>query len=257
MKNSIDLQQGDCLELMKDIPDESVDLILCDPPYQISNSHWDKALNINELWKQYKRIITDKGVICLFGVEPFSSKIRNSNLRMYKYDWYWNKKRGANFLNSHYQPFKIIENIMVFSKSASSYSKKGSMNYFPILEKGKPYISKNGNDNHKVNEVAILHSKIKKVAVENKGTRLPNNVLNFEKDKDKLHPTQKPVALLEYLIKTYTTENMTVLDNCMGSGSTGTACVNTERNFIGMELDKKYFEIAKERINKTKERKAK
>lgn len=252
----IDLQQGDCLELMKDIPDESVDMILCDLPYQISNSHWDKALNINELWKQYKRIITDKGVICLFGVEPFSSKIRNSNLRMYKYDWYWNKKRGANFLNSHYQPFKIIENIMVFSKSASSYSKKGSMNYFPILEKGKPYISKNGNDNHKVNEVAILHSKIKKVAVENKGTRLPNNVLNFEKDKDKLHPTQKPVALLEYLIKTYTTENMTVLDNCMGSGSTGTACVNTERNFIGMELDKKYFEIAKNRIVKAEERKS-
>ena len=246
--SEIKLLNGDCLELMKDIPDKSVDMILCDLPYGTSSAQWDKIIDSEKMWKEYERIITDKGAIVLFGVEPFSSHLRLSNTKLYKYDWKWNKKKGANFLNSKFQPFKITEDIMVFSKSASSYSKKGSMNYFPILENGKPYKSVNGNDNRKIERSSNVRSKIKKIENKNDGTRLPKNLLTFDLDKEKYHSTQKPVDLLEYLIKTYTLEGMTVLDNCMGSGSTGVACKNTNRNFIGIELDEEYFKIAKERI---------
>ena len=188
----------------------------------------------------YERVIKDNGAICLFGSEPFSTELRHSNLKMFKYDWVWEKEQGANFMLCKYQPYKVHEIISVFSKKTH--------NYYPQMTEGKPYISGKGNSGE-------ITRCVTKVQTKNNGTRYPRSIQKFSTDKAKgsLHPTQKPVALLEYLIKTYTNENETVLDNCMGSGSTGVACVNTDRKFIGIELDNTYFEIAKERINKAVE----
>lgn len=244
------IAQGDCLELMKKVKDESIDLILCDLPYGTSACKWDNVIPFEPMWEQYKRIIKSGGGIVLFGSEPFSSALRMSNLDMYKYDWKWEKPNGANFLNFKYQPAKVHEDIMVFSKSATSYSKKGNMIYNPQMTEGKPYNQTSGlqrSDNGHVLG-STVRSPIKQVITKNEGTRYPRSIIKFSLDKDKFHPTQKPVALLEYLIKTYTNENAWVLDNCMGSGSTGVACLNTNRNFIGFELDEKYFEIAKRRL---------
>jgi DNA modification methylase len=238
------LMFGDCLERMKEIGDKSIDMILCDLPYGTSACKWDSVIPFDLLWKEYERIIRDNGAIVLFGSEPFSSLLRTSNLKLYKYDWKWEKPSGANFLNFKYQPSKVYEDIMVFSKGASSYSKNGNMVYNPIMEEGKPYIQI-GN-NHKLGPT--IRSKIKSVVTENKGTRYPRAIQKFIHDKDKLHPTQKPVALLEYLIKTYSNEGELILDNCMGSGSTGVACINTNRKFIGIELDEKYYDISCDRI---------
>lgn len=239
------LMQGDCLELMKQIEDESIDLILCDLPYGTSACKWDSVIPFEPMWEQYKRIIKLEGAIVLFGSEPFSSALRLSNLDMYKYDWKWEKPNGANFLNFKYQPAKVHEDIMVFGKSATSYSKKGNMTYNPQMSEGKPYHQKAGD---RKGLSSTVRSKIVTVENNNEGTRYPRSIIKFSLDKDKLHPTQKPVALLEYLIKTYTDEGACVLDNCAGSGSTGVACLNTNRNFIGIELNKEYYNIAKERI---------
>ena len=245
----IDLKKGDCLEIMKEIPDKSIDMILCDLPYGTSACKWDVVLPFESLWKQYERIIKDNGAIVLFGSEPFSSLLRISDLKLYKYDWKWEKPSGANFLNFKYQPAKVHEDIMVFGKMATSYSKRGNMFYVPQMESGKPYTQKSGKQK---NEYAnsTVRTPIKQVVTENKGERFPRSIQKFAPDKEKLHPTQKPVALLEYLIRTYTKENEIVLDNCMGSGSTGVACINTNRNFIGIELNEDYFNIAKDRIEK-------
>lgn len=244
------LAQGDCLELMKQIKDESIDLILCDLPYGTSACKWDSVIPFEPMWEQYKRIIKLDGAIVLFGSEPFSSALRLSNLDMYKYDWKWEKPNGANFLNFKYQPAKVHEDIMVFGKSATSYSKKGNMTYNPQMSEGKPYNQTSGEQRHDNGHVlgSTVRSPIKQVITKNDGTRYPRSIIKFPLDKDKLHPTQKPVSLLEYLIKTYTDENAWVLDNCMGSGSTGVAALNTNRNFIGFELNEEYFNIAKERI---------
>lgn len=241
----IDLRKGDCLELMKDIPDKSINMILCDMPYEISACKWDKIIDLKLLWEQYERIIKDNGAIVLFGSQPFTSKLIMSNIKLYKYNWVWIKDNATNFLNKKYQAGKITEDICVFGKMATSYSKKGNMVYNPQLEKGNPYKTTN---NVKRRTNAVIRSTIHNITTDNDGTRLPNNVLYFNRDKLKIHPTQKPVALLEYLIKTYTNENDIVLDNCMGSGSTGIAALNTNRSFIGIELDDKYYEIAKQRI---------
>lgn len=249
---SVELYLGDRLEVMQTITDKSVDMILCDLPYGTSACKWDTVIPFEPLWEQYKRIIKKDGAIVLFGSEPFSSAMRLSNLDMYKYDWKWQKPNGANFLNFKYQPAKIHEDIMVFGKSATSYSKKGNMKYNPQMSKGNPYnqvSEQQRNDNTHILG-STVRSPIKQVITKNEGTRYPRSIIKFSLDKDKFHPTQKPVALLEYLIKTYTNEGDLVLDNCMGSGSTGVACVNTNRNFIGIELDEKYFNIAKERIEK-------
>jgi site-specific DNA-methyltransferase (adenine-specific) len=229
------LLQGDCLELMKDIPDKSIDLILCDLPYGTTACKWDNVIPFEPLWEQYKRIIKDKGAICLFGSEPFSTELRHSNLKMFKYDWIWEKEQGANFMLVKYQPYKVHEIISVFSKKTHLYN--------PQMTEGKPYISGKGTSGD-------ITGNVKKTQTKNSGTRYPRSIQKFNTDKGKgsYHPTQKPVALLEYLIKTYTNEGDTVLDNCMGSGSTGVACVNTNRDFIGIELDKNYFNIAKNRI---------
>ena len=241
------IRQGDCLELMKEIPDESVDMILCDLPYGTSACKWDSIIPFEPMWQQYERIIKDSGAVVLFGSEPFSSTLRLSNLKLYKYDWKWEKPLGANFLNFKYQPAKVHEDIMVFGKMATSYSKNGNMIYMPQMEDGVPYNQKSGKQKNEKNN-STVRSPIKQVQTINNGTRYPRSIQKFALDKDKLHPTQKPVALLEYLIKTYTNENDLVLDCCMGSGSTCVAAINTNRKYIGFELDEKYFQIAKERI---------
>lgn len=231
----IDIKQGDCLELMKDIPDKSVDMILCDLPYGTTRNKWDSVIPLNKLWKSYERIIKDNGAIVLFSQMPFSAELVHSNLKLFKYEWIWQKDNGTGFLNAKKMPLKIHENILVFYKKLPLYN--------PQMRTGfKPYKCKQGR--HSTNYGAYEQGHI----TESNGERYPIDIIEFKKDSG-LHPTQKPVALLEYLIKTYTNEGETVLDNCMGSGSTGVACINTNRNFIGYELDEKYFEIAGKRIN--------
>ena len=248
------LIHGDCLEEMKNIPDKSIDMILCDLPYETSASSWDKILPMNILWSEYKRIIKPNRAIVLFAQQPFTSLLISSNLSMYKYNWIWEKDNGTNFMNAHYCPLKITEDICIFGNGATSYVKSGeNLIYNPQFTEGKPYKITSGNQ--KDNSAVVRGGKggrkdVGGYTTESDGKRYPKNLIKFNRDKDKVHPTQKPVALLEYLIKTYTNENDLVLDNCMGSGSTGVACVNTNRNFIGIEKDDKYFEIAKNRIEK-------
>ena len=230
----IDLRQGDCLEIMKDIPDKSIDMILADLPYQTTKNKWDLMIPLEPLWEQYNRVIKDDGAIVLFSQQPFTSILVTSNLKHYRHEWIWEKEQGTGFLNAKKMPLKNHENILVFYKKLPTYN--------PQMRTGfKPYKTKKGHHGSNYGED-------KGALTESNGERYPLTVLKFSRDKDKLHPTQKPVALLEYLIKTYTNENDTVLDNVMGSGSTGVACINTNRNFIGIELDDKYFEIAKQRI---------
>lgn len=249
--SNIQLMQGDCLELMKNIPAGGANLILCDLPYGTTANTWDKIINFDKLWDEYKRIISDDGAIVLFASQPFTSKLISSNMDMFKYSWVWNKHAGANFITSHYQPLRITEDVCVFGKSACSYNKQNKvMKYNPQFSEGKPYKAVSG----KQKCASIIRGgkggwdTMHGTETISDGKRYPTNILDFIKDKDKLHPTQKPVALLEYLIKTYTDEGDLVLDNCMGSGSTGVAAKNTNRDFIGMELDENYFEIAKKRI---------
>lgn len=243
----INLLHGDCLELMKSIPDKSIDMVLTDPPYGTTACKWDVVIPFEPMWKELKRITKDNGAICLFGSEPFSSHLRLSNLKMFKYDWIWEKDNGTNFFSSRSQPFKVHENVSIFSSAAASYTKKGSMIYYPQTEKGKPYHTKRSDKGlHSFNDVG--NDTLSGFITINDGTRLPRSVKKFNSEKG-YHATQKPVALLEYLIKTYTLENETVLDFTMGSGSTGVACKNLNRKFIGIEKDDNYFKIAMERIN--------
>lgn len=246
MKNKISLFQGDCLELMKDIPDESIDMILCDLPYKETGNSWDKKnIDLDRLFSEYRRIIKYDGCIALTGTFKFGTKLYEAAPDLYKYDWVWEKDNGTNAPNVNYQPFRIHEFIFIFGKGRVTYGKKIPMKYFPQKTDGKPYKQKSGrvSENWK--------GGLKHTITDNKdGKRHPKTIQKFKRDKNGLHPTQKPVALLEYLIKTYTNVGDTVLDNCMGSGSTGVACVHTNRKFIGMELNEKYFEIAKERIEK-------
>lgn len=240
-----ELMHGDCLEMMKNIPAKSVDMILCDLPYGTTACKWDIVIPFDELWKEYNRIIKDNGAICLFGSEPFSSKLRMSNLSYYKYDWIWRKPRGTGHLNAKKQPLRDVENISVFYKKQCVYN--------PQFSKGEPYSALKGGKTSRVSERGITtYGKFMNGADyrnDNDGFRYPKQVIEFGVvERGTVHPTQKPVALLQYLIKTYTNEGDKVLDNCMGSGSTGIACLNTNRDFIGIEKDDKYFEIAKQRI---------
>lgn len=233
--SKIQLYQGNCLELMKKIPDKSIDMILCDLPYGTTACKWDVVIPFDLLWEQYERIIKNKCAIVLFGSEPFSSKLRMSNIKKYKYDWVWNKKACGNPLNAKIQPLKIHENIMVFN----------SNRYFPIMTKGK--MRKKGGC--KTQSDIVRKTKGNCFVVNDE--YYPKSIIEISNaERNKIHPTEKPIFLMEYLIRTYTNEGETVLDNCMGSGSTGVACVNTGRNFIGIELDQHYFQIAKERIEK-------
>jgi len=231
----MNLMLGDCLERMKEIPDGSVDLILADPPYGTTACKWDSVIPFEPMWVELKRIIKPNGAIVLFGSEPFSSALRMSNIKNYKYDWKWDKKQGGNILNAKRQPLKTYEDIMVFNNHK----------YYPIKEtRGKPR-KKGGltKQPEHTGKVDINYSTVNNEYY----PRAIIEISNANK-KGKLHPTQKPVALMEYLIRTYTQEGETVLDFVMGSGTTGVACKNTGRKFIGIEKDAEYFEIASKRI---------
>ena len=230
---------------MKQIPDKSIDMILCDLPYGTTACKWDVVIPFEPLWEQYNRIIKDNGAIVLFGREPFSSKLISSNILNYKHKWIWNKKQTGSFANAKYMPLQIEEDIIVFC------NKNKKVKYFPIMRKGK--MRKKGGSKKQSQIMLGLKPNYSYYS----DLYYPTNIIDFPNcinKKHNLHPTQKPVALLEYLIKTYTNENETVLDNCMGSGSTGVACLNTNRNFIGIELDKDFFEIAKKRIEDVERR---
>ena len=241
----IRLWQGDCLDLMDKIEDKSINLILCDLPFGTTACKWDKTIPFEFMWEQYNRIIKDDGVIALFGSEPFSSLLRCSNLKMYKYDWIWKKNKSSNFVNAKYQPLKNYETISIFSKMASTYSKKGNMKYVPqgIVELNIPK-----TQTRKGTKTGEIYHSNPNVETIQKFGNYPTCMIELPMVNKPVHPTQKPVALLEYLIKTYTDENDLVLDNCMGSGSTGVACKNLNRNFVGIELDERYFKIAESRM---------
>ena len=238
------LYNGDCLELMKNIPDGSVDLVLTDPPYGTTACKWDSVIPFEPMWEQLNRIIKPNGAICLFGSEPFSSALRMSNIKNYRYDWYWNKTKPVGFANAKKMPLKDVESISVFYQKRPKYFPQG------ILKCNKTI--KNSTKTKKQNNItAINGGAFKTNSFNQEYTNYPRQILKFSVEQG-LHPTQKPIALLEYLIRTYTNEGETVLDFTMGSGSTGVACVNTGRNFIGIELDEGYFQIAKERIENCK-----
>ena len=234
----IDLRHGDCLELMKDIPDKSIDMILCDLPYGTTQNKWDSVIPLEPLWEQYKRIIKDNGVIVLTSQGIFTAKLILSNEKWFKYKWVWEKSKATNFLNAKKQPLRKHEDICVF------YNKQPKYN--PQMTEGEPY-----DKGIRKNQLTGSYGEFNPVHVKSEGKRYPTDVVYFktaESEGKVYHSTQKPVELLEYLIKTYTIEGELVLDNCMGSGSTGVACLNTNRKFIGIELDENYFNIAKERI---------
>jgi len=242
---------GDCIEKMRLIPDDSIDLCLTDPPYGTTACKWDTVIPFDPMWSELKRIVKDNGAICLFGTEPFSSHLRMSNIKMFKYDWIWVKNRASNIFLAKKQPLRVVENISIFFKKSCFYypelleysidtKKRNNRSHEPLKGKGEMY-----------QETVFYHNR------KTKKGGYPKNILKFNLDqnnqfkKKSYHPTQKPVPLLEYLIKTYTLEDETVLDFTMGSGSTGVACKHLNRQFIGIERDPKYFEIAKNRINDT------
>ena len=236
------IYQGDCLELMNGIPDKSVDMILCDLPYGTTACKWDTIIPLEKLWMQYKRVIKDRGAIVLTASQPFTTSLINSNINMFKYEWIWDKHIPRNFINAKIMPMQRHENVLVFGKN--------KINYYPqMIERDKPVRVKNyskGDSAYKLNndgtddkERVYTH-------------RYPDTIIEgkWEANAGKLHPTQKPVSLFEYLIKTYTTEGELVLDNCIGSGTTAIACINTNRNFIGIELQEEYYKLAINRVNK-------
>tara|TARA_R110000851_G_scaffold261319_1_gene413789 strand:+ start:82 stop:822 length:741 start_codon:yes stop_codon:yes gene_type:complete len=245
----IDLRLGNCLEVMKTIEDNSIDAIITDPPYGTTACKWDSVIDFDLMWEQLNRIIKPNSAIVLFGSEPFSSALRMSNIKNFKYEWIWVKNRASGAMNAKKQPMRASENILVFYKEQCTYK--------PIM------IERTEKELKRLSKKSVLTSSSdnynkhwsKTANREDNKMKYPNNIINiktvFNRSKEKVaHPTQKPIELMEYLIKTYTNENEMVLDFTMGSGSTGVACVNTNRNFIGIEMDDNYFNIAKERINK-------
>jgi len=235
----IELIQGDCLEKMKDISDGSIDLILCDLPYGTTKCKWDTIIPFEPLWEQYKRIIKDNGAIVLTASQPFTSALVMSNVKMFKYEWIWNKVTGRGHLVAKHRPMAQHENILVFGKGKVKYNPQMVLMEKP--QKGRSMEASRtsimGGHTTKESETIIRTHKY------------PKTIITQGVDGKYVHPTQKPVALFEYLIKTYTNEGDLVLDNCMGSGTTGVACKNLNRNFIGIELDPDYFKIAEKRIN--------
>lgn len=245
----LDLYRGDCLEILPNIEEKSINLILTDLPYGTTACKWDTVIPLDKLWYEYERVITENGIICLFGQEPFSSIVRTSNLKLYRYDWVWQKQKPSNFQLMNYQPGRVQENIMVFSKAKACYTKnRERISYYPQKEK----MEKPRRANAKIysDSADLLHSysKANKDNFQVYNEKHPISILKFNTPERRVHPTQKPVDLLEYLIKTYTNEGDLVLDSCMGSGSTGVACKHLGRQFIGIEKEEKYFEIAKNRI---------
>ncbi len=244
--------QGDCLVEMDKITDKSIDMILCDLPYGTTACKWDSVIPFEPMWKHYERIIKDNGAIVLFSAQPFTSALIMSNAKQYKYDWYWQKNIPSNFLNANKQPLRSIEIISVFYNKQSIYNKQmipsKCAEYRNFINGGKTYSEHKKDVEH--------YGKFEKIKSERRSTKdllvNPNNILNINclpRRTGNLHPTQKPVELMEYLIKTYTNEGETVLDNCMGSGTTGVACKKTGRHFIGIEKDENYYNIAVRRVS--------
>ena len=236
----IDLRHGDCLEIMKDIPDKSVDMILADLPYGTTACKWDSIIPFEPLWEQYERIIKDKGAIVLTGAQPFTSALVMSNPKKHRYNLVWEKTRPTLFQHAWRMPLRNHEDIVVFYKKTPTYNPQGLVKQTRKVKRtnGGGTFGENWNSN---NEYISEY------------TNFPRSIIKIPSESKTVHPTQKPVELMEYLIKTYTNEGDTVLDNVMGSGSTGVACINTNRNFIGIELDEDYFEIAKKRIEEAEE----
>lgn len=238
---------GDCLEIMKNIPDKNINMILCDLPYGTTACKWDNIIPFEPLWEEYNRVIKDNGAICLFGSEPFSSFLRLSNIKNYKYDWIWKKTKAQGFLNSKKMPLKDYENICVFYRKLPIYNPQGII-YGDFKNDRKSKYNKGEGVYGKEKEFGVSHI-----------SNFPKQIIEFSNPsgKGQLHPTQKPVELLEYLIKTYTNENELVLDNCAGSMSTAIACINTNRKYIMIEQDENYYNIGVNRIEKhLKERKS-
>lgn len=239
----VDLRQGDCLELMKEIPDESIDMILCDLPYGVTRNKKDKPIPFEPLWEQYNRIIKENGAIVLFAQGTFFVDLVNSNRKMYRYDLVWDKQLKSGFLNAKRMPLRQHEQLAIFYKKAPTYNPQFSQGK-PLHSKGTAYKGKELKNQN--------YGKFKATDDVRAGSteKYPASILSFAKPHPSVsqHRTEKPVSLLEYLVKTYTNEGDIVLDNCMGSGGTGVACVNTNRNFIGIELDKQEFEVTKRRL---------
>jgi site-specific DNA-methyltransferase (adenine-specific) len=267
-KSMFELYLGDCLEEMNEIADESVDLILCDLPYGTTDRKgienkgdnrilsWDTVIPLDQLWKQYQRVLKPTGSVVLTADQPFTSQLVVSNLEWFKYEWIWKKKKTTGFLHANARPMKETEDILVFSPmGASGCSKKANKNmtYNPqgLIEKNvkkKNNAKRLGNFLHNPEHMGKNNKLLHETEYEQKYTNYPSEIIEFGLDKDNIHPTQKPVALMEYLIKTYSNESETVLDNCMGSGTTGVAAVKINRHFIGIEMNEEYYNIAKKRI---------
>lgn len=242
----IEIKLGDCIKLMNDIEDDSIDLILCDLPFQKTKNEWDKIIPFEELWKQYNRIIKPNGAIILFSQGSFYIDLVNSNRKHFRYDLVWDKKLTTGFLNSNRQPLRKHEQIAVFYKKQPTYN--------PIFTEGQPLHGK-GNKYKTANIKNQNYGKFNTLEDYRKGNtnKYPTSIISIQKvhPSKTIHPTEKPVELIQYLIKTYTNPGETVLDNCMGSGTTAIACLNTTRNFIGIEINKNYYNLASKRIYKT------
>ena len=236
----------DCLEGMKNIEDKSVDMILCDLPYGTTACKWDTVIPFDKLWEQYNRIIKDNGAIVLFGGQPFTSALVMSNPKIFKYSWVWKKSHSANFAVAKYMPLKRHEDVLVFYKNKPTYNPQMTIGEYKNKRIGE-IICEREKETFLTNKPKILKN------VKN-NTYYPTTILDFNcgARRNSIHPTQKPVELFEYLINTYTNENETVLDNCMGSGTTAIACINANRNYIGFEMDSTYYELANKRIKEYK-----
>ena len=238
---NVNLMKGDCLELMKSIPDASVDMILTDPPYGTTQNKWDSVVDLESMWCEIKRIIKPNGAIVLFGAQPFSSVLVSSNIKDFKYDWTWRKPKGTGHLNAKKQPMRDKEDILVFYQKQCTYN--------PQMSEGTPYKDKAGKNHSGNDSMSENYGAYTNFRNDNKGTRYPKQVLEFGVvERGSLHPTQKPVALLEYLIKTYTQDGETVLDFTAGSMSTAIACINTNRKGIMIEKDEHYFKVGSDRV---------
>lgn len=247
-----ELHLGDCLEVMKSIPSGSVDLVLTDPPYGTTACKWDSIIPLEPMWEQLKRIIRPNGAIVMTATQPFTSILVCSNLAMFKYDWVWNKTRRTDFIRAKLKPMGAHESVLVFSKGAVANGSKRLMRYNPQGLVRVDLVVKNGGGGvgflGRQGENLGPNNKLHQPTYKQEFSGYPHTQLSFQSENKTVHPTQKPVALMEYLIKTYTNEGETVIDFTMGSGTTGVACMNTGRRFIGIEMDAGYFKIAQDRI---------
>jgi len=244
----MNLMLGDCLERMKEIPDGSVDMVLTDPPYGTTACKWDSIIPLEPMWEQLKRIIKPNGAIVMTASQPFTTTLIASNMKMFRYCWVWDKNKATNFMSAKCMPLLKTEDVCVFSHATANSMSKLRMKYNPQGISNVDWSKTNGGNVG--GQVAKDRGAVFKGDYKQTKTGYPKNIINIPNDRNSHHPTQKPVALMEYLIKTYTNEGETVLDFTMGSGTTGVACVNLNREFIGIEMDEGYFNIAKERIQR-------